>query len=269
MAVKKTSTRAAVLSVTADDVVNAFSRFLTLVTEYNEEHGKTGVKSPVNKSASKAPEPDEDDEEQTYTLEEIHAMKIVDLRNLAVELGLEAQKVKADIIAELQEGGYIVDEDEDEDDDEADDDEVEDEVEDDEDDEEDDEGYSREELEDMTLAQLRKVAREAGLEFEKGADQDTLIELILGEDDEDEGDEDDDEEADEDDDSDDSDDSDDDEEEEITEEEIRKMPLKELQGLAKELEIKVTVPRTVKTDAAKKKLYVKAILDSVSDEDDE
>ncbi len=277
MATKKTSTRAAVLVPTADDIVNLLNRLLTLVAEYNEEHGKTGVKTPaVAKSASskKAVEKD-DDEDRTYTLEEIHGMKIVELRELAVELDLDAQKVKADIIAELDEKGYIVSDDEDEDEDEeADDDELEDEDEDeeededDENDEEEDEGYSREDLEEMTLAQLRKVAREEGLTVPKGADQDTLVDLILGEDEDDEEDADD-EEADEDDDTDSDDsDSDDEDEEEITEEEIRKMPLKELQGLAKELELKVTVPRSVTSDAGKKKLYVKAILDSVSDDDE-
>lgn len=270
MAVKK-STRAAVLVPTADDIVNTLNRLLTMVAEYNDEHGKSGVKSPVGKSASKskAVEPDDDDEQQTFTLEEIHAMKIVELRELAVELGLEEQKVKANIIAELQENGYIVDEDEEDDDDEADDDEeVDDEEEDDEDEDEEDEGYSREELEDMTLAKLRKVAREEGLEVPKGADQDTLIDLILGEDEEDEGDDEDDEEADEDDDTDDSDSDDDDETEEITEEEIRKMTLKEVQELAKELKIKVKVPASAKTPAAKQKVYAQAIIDSVSDDDE-
>lgn len=256
MAVKKNTTRAAALEVTPAQIGAAFADLMAMVADYNQQEGTTTA---ANKSASKKVAVEEP--EETYTPEEIHGMKIVELRELAVELGLDEQKVKNNIIAELTEKGYIVDEDGDEDEDE---DELEDEEEDEDEDgeDEDDEGYSREELEDMTLADLRKLAKEEGIKVPRGADQDALVELILGEDDEDE---DDDDEADDDDtDS----DSDDEEEEEITEEEIRAMSLQELQGLAKELKVKVTVPRNVKTSAAKQKFYAQAILDSVADDDE-
>lgn len=269
--VAKKSTRAAALEVSAEEVASAFAKFLTVFGSYQEQNGGDAVTPAKTKSASPSkskPVADEDDDEQdTYTTEEIQAMKIVDLRAIANDLELKERKVKAGIIAELTKKGFIVDEeeddvdDEDEDDEEIDDDEEDDDDEADEDEDDDeDEGYSREELEEMTLADLRKVAKENEITYPKGADQDTLVDLILGEDEEDEDDEDE---------ADDAEDSDDDGEEEITEEQIRKMSLVELKALATELEVKVKVPRTANTDAKKKKAYADAILENAVDEDDE
>lgn len=109
----------------------------------------------------------------------------------------------------------------------AEDDAEEDEEEEDEDDEEEDdeeeddeeaEGYTREDLEGLTLAALKKIAKE---EFEettaslKGLDTDDIIDLILGEGDEEE-------------------EEDEDEEEGLTEEDLEAMSLAEVKAVAKD-----------------------------------
>lgn len=131
-------------------------------------------------------------------------------------------------------------------------------VEDDDDEVADDTSVTRDDLEEMSLKELRTVAREAGIE-PKGLDTDALIDAILGEsdptedDDEEDEDEDstsavedvdaDDEEADEDS------DSDDEEEdvEELTEDDLKAMSDTELRALCKEMGVKVGPRSTAKS----------------------
>ena len=63
--------------------------------------------------------------------------------------------------------------------------------EDEEDEDEEDEGYTREELEDMSLRKLRSVAKDEGFSTAdlKGKDEDGIIAMILGEDEDEEEDE--------------------------------------------------------------------------------
>lgn len=158
------------------------------------------------------------------------------------------------------------DEDDDEDEDDEEEDEEDDEDEDDEDDEEDedeDEGLDRDDLEEMDLKELRKVYRENGgaAADYKGLDQDALIDLILGED----------EEEDEDDEDEDEDDEDDEDVEELDEDALKAMTNKDLLALAVELEIKVpaALKKTSPASVAKKNKpkLVDLILDSGDDEE--
>lgn len=199
---------------------------------------------------------------ETLDRDEVEAMKIKELRALAESLGLEETK-KAEILAALEAGGHFgetEDEDSDEEDDEDADDESEDEDEDSDDEDEDGDeegsGYDRDDLEDMDLKELRKIAKDEGHSKEewKGLDQDGLIDLILGEDDEDSDDEDD--------------DSDEDEEEQINEDDLQKMNEAQLKKLAKEIEVKL--PKKLPENAKKRKAaIIKLLLESGSDEDDE
>lgn len=231
-------------AVTAEDVVYAFKNLLDLVNAYG------GGAAPEKSSSKKAAA-----EEVTEVLdrEEVENMGIKELRSLAAEHGIDAKK-KADIFEAFESAGLFGEaeaEDEDEDEDEDDD---EDEAEDDEDEEEEDEEeedeYDRDELEEMTLAEVRKIAKGQGIDT-KGLDQDALIDAILGEN-EDEEDEDE-EEAD---------------TEELDEDALRAMSLGDLKSLAKELEIKVKVPKSATSDKKKKEAYVEAILDSGEEVDD-
>jgi hypothetical protein len=195
---------------------------------------------------------DEDDEVETPDREEVESLGIKDLRTLAKKYGIEDTK-KADSLAAFEE---FYDEDDDEDDDDDDEEEVEEveEVEDDDDDEDEEGEWDRESLEELDLKDLRKVAKEEGHTVPRGADQDALIDLILGEDSEDEE-EDDDE------------DEDGDEEvEELDEDALNAMSHKELIGLAKELDVKVPTALKKSTKANQKKL-VALILDEGEDED--
>jgi hypothetical protein len=196
------------------------------------------VMSGVSASAEAEDEDEEDEDFEPLDREETEALGIKELRALAAERGVDEKK-KADIIAALDEGGHFADEEED----------------DEEGDEDEEEGYTQEELEDLDLKQLRAIAKEGGATSAdvKGLDQDALIELILGESDEDEEDED--EEGDE-----------EDETEELDEDALNAMSLTELKSLAKELEVKVKVPASAKTDKAKKKVFVETILNSGDDE---
>lgn len=196
-------------------------------------------------------EEDEDDEEEAEPLDrdEVSAMAIKDLRALAKDyLGDDAPTKKADILEALED--YFVD-DEEEDEDDEDEEDVED-VEDEDEDEEEGE-YDRDELAEMSLKDLRALAKEEGHSAAdyRGLDQDALIDLIMGEDDEDEDDEDEEE---------------DEEVEELDEDALKAMTHKELTALAKELEIKV--PTKLKKDTkANKTALVNLILDSGEDEE--
>lgn len=179
--------------------------------------------TPAAAKESAAATPVELDEEETRNL------NIKELRALAVELGLDEQKAKSAILDELEEKGYFgeaddeEEDDEEEDDTDEDDDAEEDDEDDDEEDEEDeeDEPYTREELEEMDLKELRAIAKADGHKVAeyRGLDQEGLIVLILGDDEADEDDEDD--------------------VEELDEDQLKEMPLDELKKLAKELGVKV------------------------------
>ncbi|GAA2555183.1 hypothetical protein GCM10010423_65480 [Streptomyces levis] len=181
--------------------------------------------------------------------EDVKALSLTELRDLAKELELDEQKVKKGILDELAAKGYFADEDEDDtsDEDEPEDDEDEDDTE--EEDEEDEEELSREDLEDMDLKELRDMAKEEGhprASYVK-ADKDALIDLLMG--DEDEEDEEEDEDGDE-------------EETELSEEDIRAMSLAEVKELAKELGVKV--PPSI---AKNRKKIADKILEEMAEEE--
>lgn len=151
-----------------------------------------------------------------------------------------------------------------------------DEDEDDEDDESEEEAeYSRDDLEEKSLAELKSIARELG-HTTKGLDSDGLIELILGEaeddteDDEDDrvlatgssSDDDEDEESEDDEDDSESEDDEDYEEVVIDEDELRKMSMKEIKEIAADYELKVKA-------GASKDDIIEMILDVASVEEEE
>lgn len=182
--------------------------------------------------------------------EEVRTLPIKELRALAERLGLDEVKMKNGILSELEAKGHFGEEEEDEDDEEPDEDEADDEEEEDEDEEE---GYTREELEEMDLKQLRATAKSEGHSAAdyRGMDQDALIDLILGEADEDEEDEDDEEDEEE-------------EFEEIDEDALKAMDLTQLKGIAKEMDI--TIPPRI---AKNKTKVIEFILAKAGEEDDE
>lgn len=174
---------------------------------------KKAVKAPANKSSKKSePEPEEDRES------ELRAMKVGDLRKIVVKFGYDKDEVKdadLDTLIEtiLEEEAEAADEpDEDGEGDEGD-----------EDGEDEGEGedYTREDLEAMSLRELKALAKDWEVEFEKGIDQDDLIDLMLG------------------DGEDDDDDAEDGDEDEYTEEDLMDMEVADLRELAKEWEIEI------------------------------
>lgn len=206
-----------------------------------------------------APEPededDEDDDERAERREELEAMKIQALRKVALGLDFDKEDVK-DADAETLIESILDDEFGDSDDDESDEDDEPDEDEDEDEGDEDEDGddYSRDELEAMTLAQLKRIAKD---EYEipasdlKGLDKDGIIDVLIEPED---GDEDDDE-----------DDEDDDDDEAYTEADLKAMSLAELKEIAEAWDL------TVKA-GSKSPTYVKAILaaqDEDEDDDDE
>ena len=193
---------------------------------------------PVAKGRGKAKaepevEPDEDDDtDEEVSRDEREAalrkMKIAALRSLVSGYGYDDDEVKgADkdtlIDAALEEEFGESDGDEDSDD-EADVDE--DDVDEEEDADDNEESYTREELEELSLRELKAIAKEAGYTTAdmKGLDDTEVINLILEEDESDEDDEDED---------------DSDEEEGWTEEELQGMSVKELRAVAADNEVKV------------------------------
>lgn len=197
-----------------------------------------------------------DDAGEKYDRAEIEGLPIKELRELAAELELDEQKVKKGILDEMEANGLFADseeEDEDEeefeDEDEADEEDDEDEEEEDEEDEDEEEGFDREELEGMTLVQLKKLAKEEGHDASvyRKLDQDALIDLLMGED-EDGEDEEEDEES----------------EEEIDEDTLRSYDLAQLKKVAAELDLKVPV-----AVAKNKTKLVNFILENAGEEDDE
>ena len=212
------------------------------------------VMAGASSAAADAEDEEDEDEGDFEPLDraEVEEMAIKELRALAKEREIDATK-KADILAALEEGGHFADdEDEDEDAEEVDEDEDE--------EDEDEEGgeYDRDDLAEMSLKELRDLAKEEGYSAAdvRGKDQDALIDLILGETDEDEEDED-------------AEDEEDDEEEteELDEDALKAMSLTELRSLAKELEITVRVPKAQKDGKTKeKKFFIETILNSGEDE---
>lgn len=258
------------MALTAVQVLAKFADFLESFEEFREAGGfkelhKTAPKGKTAPKSAPAEDVEEDDEQSIPSAEEAAKLPVVELRKLAVALGLEEQKVKAGILAELDEMRAESDDDdaddedeefEDEDDEPADD--SDDEGEDDGDDEE-DEPYTREELEGMSLKELRAIAKSEGVSAAeyRGADVDKLVDLIVGLDDEGDEDEDEDDEV-------------EDDVVEITEDAVRKMNVADLLKLADDLG--VAVPRRVKAEksaAKKKSALVDLIMDSAEEEDED
>ena len=221
-------------------VADAFEEVINALDKFRQ----VAVAEGIDLGAEPEVDEDEDEEEVEVTREQVEeatAAGIKALRELAAEVGIEETK-KADILAAFDE---LLGDEEDEDEEE---DEEDEEVEEDDDDEDED----RDELEEMDLKEVRKVARDAGFSASdyKGMDQDAIIDLILGEDEEEEEDED---------------EEDDEEVEELDEDALKAMTQKDLIGLAKELEIKVPAALK-KSSAANKKKLVNLILDSGDEE---
>lgn len=218
------------------DVVASFEKFMQTLA------GKGGK---VSSSQIEDDEPEDDEDEEEAELdaldrEETEGLSIKELRSLAKDyLGEDAPTKKADILEALEEF-YEDDEDEEVEEDE------------DEDDEDEDGEFDRDDLEEKSLKELRAIAKDEGHSSSeyRGMDQDALIDLILGE--EDEGEEEDDEDEDE-------------EVEELDEDALKAMSHKELITLAADLEIKVPKALTKSTKPNQKKL-VELILDSGDDE---
>ena len=233
----------------ADTIKNALMFEDTKTTNEKSTPAKRGKAKPE-------PEPEEDDEddddeeddeeddERTLREAELNGMKIVGLRKIAIAAGFGKADVdeadKETLVESILDDEFSGSGGGDADDD-------------DEDDEEDDE-YTRADLLKMSIAALRKIAKdeyEATAADLKGLDKDGIADLILGEgDDEDEDDEDDDEDA-------------DDEDGAYSEEDLAEMSLAELKEIAKEWGLRIKA-------GAKSPTYVKAILDAQEeDEDDE
>lgn len=247
-------------SVTAEQVLEAFGNFWTLFEEYNGDNIEDDA---AEEQGQGEPDEEEDEEDQEApTREQVEKASksgIKDLRALAGEYGISVKK-KAEIL-EAFEDLYDEEESEDEDEDE----EPESEEEDDE------EEWTRDDLEDLSLKDLRKAARDAGWSASdyKGMGQDEIVNLILGEsedDDEDEEEEDDEEPDDEDDEDEEDSDEEEDEYEELDPEDLEKMSNKELINLCDELGL--TVPKKVKSQKGKtqhKSLYDLIIAESEED----
>lgn len=232
---------------------DSFNKFLTDLRDMIDAHlsgvADAVVAEPKKSSAKPSAKVDKEEVVEEATDREAELMKtnIRTLRKMAIELGFDEDEV-ADADKEtlvesiIEEGGDTTtdadaDTDEDdetedvedvedaedaEDDDDAEEDAEEDEEEEDEDDEEEDdeeaEGYTREDLEGLTLAALKKIAKEEFGETTaslKGLDTDDIIDLILGEGDEEE-------------------EEDEDEEEGLTEEDLEAMSLAEVKAVAKD-----------------------------------
>jgi hypothetical protein len=210
------------------------------------------------------PEPDDDedddsdDDERTARQEELEGMSIAALRKVAMKLDFAKEDVQdADaetLIENILDAEFGDDDEEDEDeaddddtDDEEDEDEADDDDTDDEEDEDDDEaGYTADDLQGMSLAALRKVAKdEYGVAAGdlKGLDKDGIVDLLLGDDDTDDEDEDEDFDG-------------------YDEDDLAEMSLAELKDIANEWGLKVK-------PGSKSPTYVKAILAAQDDDEDD
>lgn len=216
-----------------------------------------GKKRKDGKIVDDAPDTDDDesgDDEgpsQKDREAELRAMRITSLRKIAVGHGFDADDVKdadkdtlVDSILAEEFGDDSEDDEDDDADDVADDDTADDDDEDsdDEDDEDDDESdesegdeYTKDELDAMSLAELKSLAKDAGYTAAdlKGLDQDDVVALLIGDDEED--------------------DEDEDESDEYTEADLKAMGLPDLKALAKEWGVKIAKD-------AKKPAIIKALL---------
>lgn len=210
-----------------------------------------------------------------YAFAELNSLGVVQLRKIAADLELGVIK-KADILAKMEEGGYIISDEEDdtEDLDEEDDEIEEDEDEVDEEDEDDEEeGYSeeeqelREELEVLNSRALRDRARKNDsalkvAELKEKSDED-LVELIVSQEIEELDEEE----------SDDSEDEEDDDEDAVTDEDIRDPKKYTFAGLLKlAKDNKITVPKVIVTKkdrTALEELLIEAGSEEDEDEEDD
>lgn len=250
MAARKTST-----TKTAAQT-DEFKAFLLELNKLTEKYlGNVAVQEAA-KSVATSDEEDDEDEGTTpakYTEAELKKKTVAALRKIAIAEGFDEDEVAGADKSELIDG-ILDDEDEDDDADEADSEDTEDEDDESEDedadeDEADEDDELREELEGMTLAQLRKTARDdygaTGTEL-KGLDKDAIIDLILD--------------ADEEDDSDVDVDEDQDDEDGYTEDELKAMDLEELKEILDEWEVDYAAK-------ARKTTLVKLVLEA-QDEDE-
>ena len=236
----------------ADASTDAFREFLL---ELNKLTSKYLGDADVQKAAKAVAESDDDDDDADddagsgpkYTEAQLKKKTIKALRKLAEDEGFDPDELadadKDEIIEALleDEGDDDADE-EDADDDDADDEE-------DEEDADDDDDAEREELSKLTLAQLRKTARDeygATAPELKGLDKDGIIDLILSADEEDDADVDVDE--------------DQDDEQAYTEDELNDMDVDELREIAEEWGLEVSAKARTKT-------LVKAILEAQDEEE--
>lgn len=229
-------------------LVSEFEKFLAQIVAAN---GATPAKGKKGKSApvEDVEEDEEEDEElEAPDREVVEGLKIKELRELAAEYGIES-KTKADILAQFEDLYDEEDEDEEEEEDEdADEDDEEEEEED------EDEAYDPDELAELDLPSLRKIAKSEGHSAAdvKGLDQDALIELIMGEDADDEEEDEEDE-------------DDEDEVEELDEDALKAMSQKDLIALAKEIDVKV--PKALQTKSAKNQKKIVALILESGDEE--
>lgn len=152
----------------------------------DEDEDEEPVKKPAARKKAVAKKPvavdededeDEDEEDETPTRASLSKMTLVALKAQAKEAGSTVADLKGldkDAIIDL-----ILGESEDEEEAEPDDD-------------DDDESLSEEDLRNMSLAEVKKVARELGIKIKPGTPKDEIVELILdmaAEDDDEDGDE--------------------------------------------------------------------------------
>jgi hypothetical protein len=218
VAEKKPVARASVAAVTAESVLEAYEHYLSQLAAYRSQNtGGTAPKASVQEEPEDAPPLTKLDRD------EVMALKLPELRELAREYNLDEQVKKTVILEELEDKGLFRDEESDAEDDE-------DESEEDGDEEEEAEDdtvtkdVTREDLEPLTLRQLQKIAQDNEIGY-KGLDKEQLLDALVGpaEDDEEEG-------------------GDEDENEPlvIDLEDLPTMGLEELQELAEKLELDVT-----------------------------
>jgi hypothetical protein len=270
--------------ISAHDVVRAWHTALTLHAQYVAQEGQEAVEAlefvaPIMDSKpgvdKKTPltrakvEPEDRVIDEYYDKEIVEKYTIKELRELAGDLGLDEQKLKTKILAEMESKGFFredgdsdadedgveddVDEDAEGDDgeeeEELDDEESDDDSEDD-DDETEERVYDRDDLKAMTLKELQELAEANEVNF-KGLGKAELIETLLADDDDEEED-----------DSEDEEDEDDDAPVEIDPDELPNMDLDELLELCEQIDVKV--PASKKKN---KKAVIQLILDELEDEE--
>ena len=250
-------------TVTGEEIAAAFQNVLNLMQQYSPDAveetpapRKTARKTatatsarktaatPAKKTASRAAAKSTV-EKGSLDQDEVEGMSVKDLRALAVEAGLREQKLKSGILTELEKKGFYAEAEEG--------------------DEEEEEGYTREGLAEETLVELKKIAKSEGHTAAdyRGMDQESLIDLILGEEEDEEEEDEDEEDADE------EEEAEEDEDEEdgeivIDPEELKTMPIGELKELAKQINVKIP-----STKAKSKSAIIKLILDSAESEEEE